>query len=374
MALHYAIFAITVLLSKLVEKTGKSVKTDGQTKYESRANFVVAVLACLPMIIIYGFRTDIGDSASYLEAFRETSLTGGLFENLSERNPGFDVLLRVFKFKIFDNENYWTLFLTAISVMLMVNTFSKYSPIFGLSMYLFFGATEVSYVFNGARQFLAIAIVVFSFRYIEKGKLIPYIVVMLLASSIHLTAYIFAPVYLVVRGKFMNLKMSLVSAGVIAATAFSSLFIDYLNDMFLEDSVYSGYYSYIVSDTGVNIFRFLVAGVPFALCIIYKKRIADLNDMSLNVLSNISMLGAAVMMFSLTAGGDYLGRLAEYFLIFNCVLYPVLLKRVISKNIYPIFIFGIVIGYFGFYTYQFYIKWNLNYISDYLGLYVGVTE
>ncbi len=374
MILHYAVYIISALLAKLVEKTGKKVESRGQTKYENRAQYIAAFFACLPMIIIYGFRSSIGDTTSYLYSFRDTTLTGGLFDDLSDRSPGFDILLRIFKFMLVDNEYYWVFFMTLISMLFLLASFSKYSPMFGLSIFLFFGSTEISYLLNGARQFFAIAIMVYALKYLEKGKLIPYIVTLLVAASIHLTALIFVPVYFVVRGKFLNIKMIFLSLGVIAATAFSSLFINYLNDLFLEDSVYSGYYDFIVADTGVNIFRFFVALVPFLLCFIYRKRIADLNDDSLNILANLSMLAVAVMLFSLTAGGDYLGRLAEYFLIFNCILYPVLLKRVISKNVYPIFMVGIIVGYFIFYTYQFYIKWDLGYSSDYLGIYIGESE
>ena len=85
----------------------------------------------------------------------------------------------------------------------------------------------------------------------------------------------------------------------------------------------------------------------------------------------MSLLGFGVSLFASTSGGDLLGRLAEYYLIYNTLTYPILLKKVISQNVYPIVLTGLLIGYFLFYFYQFVIVWDgLGYESEFLGIFV----
>ncbi|MGN1168944.1 MAG: hypothetical protein ACI4RB_02390, partial [Acutalibacteraceae bacterium] len=89
----------------------------------------------------------------------------------------------------------------------------------------------------------------------------------------------------------------------------------------------------------------------------------------LNICANMSILGFGVSLFASTSGGDLLGRLAEYYLIYNTLTYPILLKKVISKSVYPIILTGLFVGYFLFYCYQFMIIWDgLGYESEFLGI------
>ena len=368
MIIHFLLFFVTVLFAKMVEKTGASVKTvSGDEKIEeNRAALWASFFAYFPTIFIIGARSKLGDTAGYISSFEGLNVEGGLTDNLSERNPGYDLLMRAFKKFISDRPEMWMIFLTFLSFAL-----SRYSPSLFLSTFIFFGSTEISYSFNGARQFLAICIMIYALKYIEQKKIVRYILLCIAAYTVHQTALIIIPAYFVVRGKVFNKKMMIVLLATFAATLFSSTFIEYLNDWFIEESVYAHYYEGIVSDEGINIFRVFVAAVPMILCFVYKKRIDALNDERLNICANMSILGFGVSLFASTSGGDLLGRLAEYYLIYNTLTYPILLKKVISKSVYPIVLTGLLVGYFFFYFYQFVIVWDgLGYESEFLGIFV----
>lgn len=375
MIIHYILFFVTVLFAKAIEKTGKTVTIPNQEDEENRAAFIAAMFAYIPVIIMLGLRDNMGDTDSYIETFN-ISNPQSVFDGVSfdDRNPGYTVISNFFKLIISDNANFFLLFLTFISVLLMVKTQSKYSPFFAISTYVFFGSTEISYVFNGARQFLAISIMFYSFKFMKEKKLIKYAICAFIAFIIHQTAVVVIPAYFVVRGKFLNKKIILAGMGTIAATAFSSLFINYLNDLFISDSVYSHYYDQLVDSQGINIFRVFVAAIPVILCLIYKKRIDELEDDALNISANMSFLAVAISIFSATSGGDLLGRLAEYYLIFNTLTYPMLLKRVVSKNVKTILEVGLIIGFFLFFFYQFTIIWEMGYQSNTLGIAMGTKE
>ncbi len=373
MIVYYSLFFITVLFSKLIEKTGKPIKTSEQEAEENRAAFIAGIIIYIPLMIFMGLRDDIGDTNGYLTGYEVLNPTG-VFTNLSERNPGFTVLQNFFKLYITEDPHIFVLFITIISVILMVKAHARYSPMFALSAFVFFGSTEVSYVFNGARQYLAIAIMLYSLKFAEEKKLIKYAICCALAFSIHQTAVVIIPAYFLANGKFLNIKIIGTGLATIAATAFSSLFIGYINDLFISDSVYSHYYDTLVESAGINIFRVLVAAVPFVLCLIYKKRIDELNDNVLNYCANMSTLALAISVFSAASGGELLGRLAEYYLIYNTLTYPMILKRVVSKDISRILEIGLIIGYLIFFWYQFSITWEMGYRSDTLGIDIGMGD
>ena len=373
MIIHFLLFFVTVLFAKMVEKTGASVKTvSGDEKIEeNRAALWASFFAYFPTIFIIGARSKLGDTAGYISSFEGLNVEGGLTDNLSERNPGYDLLMRAFKKFISDRPEMWMIFLTFLSFAFLLAALSRYSPSLFLSTFIFFGSTEISYSFNGARQFLVICMMIYALKYIEQKKIVKYILLCIAAYTVHQTALIIIPAYFVVRGKVFNKKMMIVLFATFAATLFSSTFIEYLNDWFIEESVYAHYYEGIVSDEGINIFRVFVAAVPMILCFVYKKRIDALNDERLNICANMSILGFGVSLFASTSGGDLLGRLAEYYLIYNTLTYPILLKKVISKSVYPIVLTGLLVGYFFFYFYQFVIVWDgLGYESEFLGIFV----
>lgn len=373
MIIYFLLFLVTCLMCKAVEKS-KQVELSPSKEKENRAALWLGIIAYLPTIIIMGLRSEIADTDNYVEAFNSINPTG-VFDNLAERNPLFTILQNFFKLYISQTADMWLLFITVASVLLMLISMCKYSPMFAISAVVFYGSTEVSYLFNGARQFFAISIMFFAFRFIEEKKLIKYALCCAAAFFIHQTAIIVIPAYFVVRGKFLNFKIILTFLATLAATAFSAMFIDYLNELFISDSVYAHYYDLLVETAGVNIFRVLVAAVPVALCLVYKARIDELEDNSLNISANMSVLALAVSVFSATSGGSLLGRLAEYYLIYNTITYPMLLKRVVSKNVYHIILAGLIIGYIAFFTYQFYVVWDsAGYQSDLLGIKVGVSE
>ena len=374
MIIHYILFLLTALFAKAAEKKNSTaLKSPEQEKEETRASFIAGILAYTPTIILYGLRENMGDTLSYIESFNLIS-PQGVFDNLEERNPGYCILRNFIRLYITDNANVFILILTFISVALMVKTHSRYSPMFGLSAFIFFGSTEVSYVFNGARQFLAISIMFYTLKFVEEKKLIKYIIFSIIAFSIHQTAIVVIPAYFIARGKFFNMRIVVMGLATIAATAFSSFFIDYVNDMFISESVYAHYYTQIVETEGINIFRVLVAAIPFAICMVYKKRIDELDDKVLNYCANMSTLALAVSVFSAASGGQILGRLAEYYLIYNTLTYPMVFKRVVKKDISRILTICLLIGYFVFFFYQFTVIWEIGYDSTTLGISLGMEN
>ena len=76
------------------------------------------------------------------------------------------------------------------------------------------------------------------------------------------------------------------------------------------------------SGEGVNPFRLLVVAVPVVLSFMTRKVIAQKNDRVMNAMVNLVTVNAAIMFVALFGTANYFARLANYFLIFQCITIP----------------------------------------------------
>ena len=83
---------------------------------------------------------------------------------------------------------------------------------------------------------------------------------------------------------------------------------------------------------GVNIFRVLVCNVPLVLSWLYRKRLFANSTKEENLMINMTMLNGAIMFIGLFGTANYFGRLANYFLIFQSLSLPWMLKKIGGKD------------------------------------------
>lgn len=86
------------------------------------------------------------------------------------------------------------------------------------------------------------------------------------------------------------------------------------------------------TDEGVNIFRVLVCNVPLALSFFYRKKLFTNSSKMENLAVNLTMLNGAIMFVGLFGTANYFGRLANYFLIFQSLSLPWMLKKIGGRD------------------------------------------
>ena len=102
----------------------------------------------------------------------------------------------------YSNDPQLLIFTTAlITNVLIVITLYKYSRMIELSLFVFIASGMYTVSMNGIRQSLAAAIIFAATKYILDGNFKKFLLVILLASTIHQTALIFIPIYFIVRRK-----------------------------------------------------------------------------------------------------------------------------------------------------------------------------
>ena len=85
-------------------------------------------------------------------------------------------------------------------------------------------------------------------------------------------------------------------------------------------------------DAAVNMFRVLVCNVPMVLSFLYRKKLFADSSEAENLAMNLTMLNGAIMFDGLFGTANYFARLANYFLIFQSLSLPWMLKKIGGRD------------------------------------------
>lgn len=181
-----AIYYLTCGLSSLIAYLGSKT-----ISYKKGNKFIVALLSALPMLILSATRYYVGtDYKTYSDIFY--SIRAG--QEFDDLDIGF-----VFLCKIVANlgGDYHTLLLITSAIFIFCVFYFIYydSPYPYVSIYLLFAMQFYFASFNGIRQMCGAAILLFSMKFVEKKRLIPFLICVLIAYTFHNTCLIFIPVY-----------------------------------------------------------------------------------------------------------------------------------------------------------------------------------
>lgn len=175
---------------------------------DSESNKRTYSFACIFIFIFFfGFRGFICDDwINYYPAYQKCSLEYININPLAYNiewgfEPGFTLLMYVSKCLV-NNFHFFVFLCTIINVVLLLLFLkNRVENIpFAFVIYLSFGGYVMST--NLMRNSIAILIFVNSIRFIEQKKAIPYLALCLLASSFHISALLYIPLYFIVRYKY----------------------------------------------------------------------------------------------------------------------------------------------------------------------------
>ncbi|MBR5202239.1 MAG: EpsG family protein [Clostridia bacterium] len=182
----------------------KPALTPDNVKYNNRRRFRWLLLASLPMFILIAFRAPVigPDTGVYNLNFIEMVQKSWDDIDFNTRmEQGYLIFTKlityitqdVLVFQIIYTAIYW------IIISDFANQLEK-----GNFFFLFIYATIGLYLFmfTGVRQCLAMCICLLSYRFIKKRKLIPFVILILLAVSFHKSAILFLAAYILYAIRF----------------------------------------------------------------------------------------------------------------------------------------------------------------------------
>lgn len=323
-----------------------------------------AFLMVLPYILWAGFRRDgFGDTHMYRASFRNN--TGdwtqipGLFTG-EEKDPGFTAFLTFVKPFLGNSDELFLLIIAVFQLACVAWIFRKYATDYWSCIFLFVASTDyLSWMHNGIRQFIAVAMIFAGFDYLVKKKYIPMILLILLASQFHGSALLMIPVIFIVQGKAWNMKTILMVAAAMVVVAFVDRFTSVLGDL-LQDTQYDdimGNEIWVVDD-GTNIIRVLVYSVPALISLLGLKYIRAADDPMMNICINCSIVTMALYAIASVTSGIYIGRLPIYTTLQGYIALPWMIDKVFERRsaaLVRVLMYG---AYLGFFYFQMHFAWG----------------
>lgn len=255
------------------------------------------------------------DWDSYYEFFRDRN-TIEEFEN-----RGFEPFYTYIAYTVKSiTEEYWVFLLvcTSLIYILVPPTIYKYSPLPFISLLLYFLLRKADIFFT--RESIALAFCLFSLRFIEKRRLVSFIITVLVGAQFHRSVMIFLPAYYVYSMRISTKQMIMV-VGVVFFVSLIALNVlrDYLQTV---SSVFGAVFedkteTYLdrgdatAEDYGVSLERSLIQGVInngfFLLLFAYALKKKDSSFMKglFNIYAVSIMLLFITLPFSLTLARVY---------------------------------------------------------------------
>ena len=185
--------------------------------------------------------------------------------------------------------------------------------------------------FTLLRQFLALGIITFSYKYIKEKNFIKFLIIIIIASLFHKTALIFIIAYPI----FNKVKFGIKNYFIIFFALFLSIIVGqrmlYWIVNVLKDE---RFYMYLERESSLNLTNFFInfAILIFCdtLCKLSNRKMSNMS-FEINGLMNLQSISCVFLAFTPVLGEMY--RIAMYFCIFNILLVPNLIESInINKN------------------------------------------
>lgn len=283
----YLIIAVFELLLYLIYNQAQN---DKQRKW-------LFILGALGLWLFVGLRSNYTgvDTIGYVKNFqRIVNIKWEGIIDAYNRDHGFYYFVKLIR--SFTNSD--VVFLLATSLASLIGIFdlcwrNTKRPILALYFYITIG--NLFFIMTGIRQAIAMSICMLSVRFIQKRKVIPFVLLILLAAQFHHSAYIFIVMYFLGIRRVDALNM-LLTIGVTVVAYFS-----YEHLLGFANEILDYNYEVEETDNGFIFFAILLIIIGFGL-ITKSKWMKELKE---RVVMNNGVMCAVIWVFRL------IGRTAE---------------------------------------------------------------
>ena len=244
---------------------------------------------------------------------------------------GFSVV-SYFLMGIFDNPYYPLLFFATITNFLIVYRLWDFRNEASLSlMLMLYMVVYYPYTFNIVRQFLAISLVFWATRYIEREEYKKYIIFNILATTFHTSALMcFSYLFVKFGNGAKKKKYRILGFGVAALFVVAGLFLFSAN--------VSKYESYLVS-SGVSIHAMTILKIACWLLVVIINRVYQ--NMEFSITKNGEIVP---MQRQLPTMYTFMNRIGFYFIMYELPFWGQAVRARVNRSIYRAIIL-FIIGY-----------------------------
>lgn len=323
--IYFMSFGISMLLASIYQRKNIS------SKNKIRRFFWYLLIIAPPVFIStirYGIGTDYFRYLVHIERVR--SYPFDVAFNMYSKEPLYFLIQKVSG--IFFSAD-WGFFLVSSFIIHFFIVASldyyrqKLSLSFGLFVYYLY---LFSFGLNGISQMIAIAIVLYSIKYILERKLLKFIIFIVFATLIHRSAIICLVFYFINIKKEKRLLKSTINYAYYGAILLSPIILVFVINLFVGLELFSSYSELVKSD-GVNLrigFLFYILPV-FLPIVLFRKRMISISNY------NSKLFDLMLMNIPFQYVGYYISwgsRMAYYTNSIYFIVIPLLVKSLKSRN------------------------------------------
>ena len=302
----------------------------GPAKSNRRQRLILCTLLIIVLLAGFaGLRTHCNDTGAYRHGYELiTESSWEASDKSIGANPLFNWVNYQLSMRGVSTQNFlmfWA-FLTVTCYVIFVHAYSANYP---LTVFLLFTTGCYTFAFAGIKQAAAVGIAVIATMFALRKRWLLFLAGILIATLIHP----YSLMYLLVP--FMEFKpwtkktywmlAIFLAAGFLLRPLIGT--VVNITTLLGEEYTVSSF-----TGEGVNIFRVLVCNVPLALSFLYRKKLFTNSSKMENLAVNLTMLNGAIMFVGLFGTANYFARLANYFLIFQSLSLPWMLKKIGSRD------------------------------------------
>ena len=297
-----------------------------------KAARIYMVICSIALILVIGLRS------RYTGSF-DTNIYCGIFENaqsVSGISTYFDKMDILDGFWLFSEAGFYGyvwltahilpntqmfIFLTSAIVIVCVAIFIyKHSEDHCISWLAFICLGSMTFSMNAMRQSLAMAICLLAYDYAKRKKLIPFLLIVMIAVLFHKSAIIFLLVYPLSRFNLNFKTMTLFSVAMVVLIASSSRL------SVLYDTIMGEDYSLSESMEGGGLITVMIYLSAIIFYVVFSKQ----KNQKMGPLF-ISMIGGAIYLCRYMSTQIY-ERMSFYFMFFLILLFPMSFKGIKQKE------------------------------------------
>lgn len=297
--------------------------------------FTVSMLC---VFLCFGYMTG-SDWRSYELMYENVSLNNLFTDYYLE--PGYYlwmVIFKVFHFK------FWFFFITTkiLIFLTFLHTINKYASEYRYLIWMFFLPFFAFYLFidNPMRNLIAVAIILYAFKYLEHKEYVKFLLLVLLASSFHITAFVLMFLWGCLL-RHISTKIYLICMLLLMLLLNNDLIINLLGNVtgleYIEQKI--DFYSSSKDGVGQTFSVKMFVNLFFFLLILWKREKIEAYPHGVFLLNSSLFF---VLFYRIGLGMHILYRFQLYFCLPYCVC-VILLIRMFAKSSYLIYIVGLLL-------------------------------
>ena len=362
MLFQWYLFVFLMVLYVFAKTANQQYKVYVAGEYEVRyKRFTALVIVAVLTYVAANRHENFIDTRSYIVNYMNSTFSWNrILQTLqgNGKDKAFYIVTTILRGLYGDRYRLYLGTVTGFCLLCVFHVYRKHSCNLFITTFLFLASGEyVMWTHNGIRQFMAVSLIFAATDLLLKKKYIPYILIVLVASTFHGSALIALPVILIVQGRAWNFKAIFMLLAVLVLTSSTDL-LDQLLVGVMENSQYSNDVDAVMSTGGTNMFRVLVFCIPPLLALLFRRQITQLNAPLINLAVNMSVVSMGVYIISMFTSGIYIARLPIYFSLFNYMLLPWMIERFFEKNSAKLVYLAVIACYMGYYYYQMHVVWG----------------